>query len=273
MVRAVHFLALAALLALVGAPPPPLIVNAAVKGSAAAGGPPPAPCSAAPDCATAQYCDNRNECYDCTFLAYGKCDAIDEDCCSAAFLKQCPNDPMKASCQEARCTAALETECGANKSNVFDCANCAVHNEQKLHSAGCNNNDISVWCGGGAPTPGESPYFSGSEILDSEMGVSLNGLTGFGPTQNWTMCYSSFTNDSKTAAVFHQLCDRHDNTLSVVINHIDGVPRVFGGWVRILSPSLPSVWPSLRCRRWGCLCIGGLVEPDHVLRQKSAKEL
>ena len=154
MVRAVHFLALAALLALVGAPPPPLIANAAVKGSAAAGGPPPAPCSAAPDCATAQYCDNRNECYDCTFLAYGKCDAIDEDCCSAAFLKQCPNDPMKASCQEARCTAALETECGANKSNVFDCANCAGRNEQKLHAAGCNNNDISVWCGGGAPTPG-----------------------------------------------------------------------------------------------------------------------
>ncbi len=83
--------------------------------------------------------------------------------------------------------------------------------------------------GGGVFSPHPS-YFAGSQILSAEQGSALNTLAGFGATRNWTMCYSSFTNDSSTPDVYHQQCDQYTKTLHVVVNHVAGVPRVFGGF-------------------------------------------
>jgi hypothetical protein len=79
-------------------------------------------------------------------------------------------------------------------------------------------------------SPVHPAYFPGSQILSAKQGSALNGLAGFGTTQNWTMCYSSFTNVSNTPAVYHEQCDRHTKTLHVVINHVAGAPRIFGAF-------------------------------------------
>eukprot|EP01044_Picomonas_judraskeda_P014454 COSAG03_NODE_2296_length_2907_cov_2.655271_3_plen_278_part_00 len=84
--------------------------------------------------------------------------------------------------------------------------------------------------GAGVLSTPHPSYFPGSQILSAEQGSTLNGLAGFGATQNWTMCYSSFTNDSSTPDVYHEQCDQHTKTLHVVINHVAGVPRVFGAF-------------------------------------------
>ena len=84
--------------------------------------------------------------------------------------------------------------------------------------------------GAGVLSTPHPSYFPGSQILSAEQGSTLNGLAGFGATQNWTMCYSSFTNDSSIPDVYHEQCDQHTKTLHVVINHVAGVPRVFGAF-------------------------------------------
>eukprot|EP01052_Picozoa_sp_SAG31_P050908 SAG31_NODE_11842_length_993_cov_1.233781_2_plen_134_part_01 len=62
--------------------------------------------------------------------------------------------------------------------------------------------------GAGTRIPSAPVYFPGSQILSAKQGSTLNGLAGLGTTQNWTMCYSSFTNDSSTPAVYHKQCDK-----------------------------------------------------------------
>eukprot|EP01051_Picozoa_sp_SAG22_P028457 SAG22_NODE_10051_length_556_cov_0.452954_1_plen_154_part_10 len=54
-----------------------------------------AACSLQADCAIAQYCDDTHSCYECSVLNHTKvkCDALDGDCCSAAFLQNCPSNP------------------------------------------------------------------------------------------------------------------------------------------------------------------------------------
>lgn len=47
------------------------------------------------DCSPGQYCDVNYACYDCSYVTPGSCDSIDNDCCGAAFLGQCPSDPFK----------------------------------------------------------------------------------------------------------------------------------------------------------------------------------
>ena len=84
--------------------------------------------------------------------------------------------------------------------------------------------------GGGILSSHPSSYFTGSQILSVEQGSALNTLAGFGAKCNWTMCYSSFTNDSSTPDVYHKQCDQYNKTLHVVVNHVAGVPRVFGGF-------------------------------------------
>ena len=62
-------------------------------------GPPPTlpkTCSSAPtDCPSGQYCGSSGSCYSCDNLssAKAKCDALGGDCCSAAFLHNCPSNP------------------------------------------------------------------------------------------------------------------------------------------------------------------------------------
>lgn len=44
------------------------------------------------------------------------------------------------------CTAALASACGAKRSDVFACAQCAGDHQQQLQAAGCTNERISSWC-------------------------------------------------------------------------------------------------------------------------------
>jgi hypothetical protein len=168
-------------------------------------------CTGASDCRVGQYCDFRHVCYNCSYLS-AKCDAVDLDCCSDVFVSRCPSDPLHChrrvppivGCgspaapggSAAACVAALTTACGAERPDVFKCAQCAGAHQAQLHAAGCSNDNISLWCstGGGDSTSsssggsggsrgGESPskssaplsqFFCGSRIFTDEMRVTLH---------------------------------------------------------------------------------------------------
>lgn len=108
-----------------------------------------------------------------------------------------------------------------------------------------------------------SSYFPGSQILSTEQGSTLNGLAGFGTRHDWTMSYSSFTNSSSSSDVYHEQCDQHNKTLHVVINHVAGVPRVFGAFAVRASPT---AFPHL-----GALSLSGasLISPRCVVRRRA----
>ena len=53
------------------------------------------------------------------------------------------------------CGAALAAACGASRSDVFACAECAGNNQRDLQLAGCDNNSIAIWCSGAAVPLGE----------------------------------------------------------------------------------------------------------------------
>ena len=46
------------------------------------------------ECSPGEYCDLNYACYDCSYVTPASCDSIDNDCCGAAFLGQCPSDPF-----------------------------------------------------------------------------------------------------------------------------------------------------------------------------------
>ena len=130
-------------------------------------------CTGASDCRVGQYCDFRHVCYNCSYLS-AKCDAVDLDCCSDVFVSRCPSDPLHChrrvppivGCgspaapggSAAACVAALTTACGAERPDVFKCAQCAGAHQAQLHAAGCSNDNISLWCstGGGDSTSSSS---------------------------------------------------------------------------------------------------------------------
>jgi hypothetical protein len=51
-------------------------------------------CDSHSDCDVGAYCDSSNSCYRCSYVQH-RCDALDNNCCSAAFLHQCPSDPAR----------------------------------------------------------------------------------------------------------------------------------------------------------------------------------
>jgi hypothetical protein len=106
-----------------------------------------ASCMRQADCPVGQYCDENNDCYDCGYLNGPKanCDAV-SGCCSADFLEQCTNNPKK--CQGNACASALETTCGADRRDVFACAQCSGVHQQQLQADGCDNDAIAAWCAG-----------------------------------------------------------------------------------------------------------------------------
>lgn len=52
-------------------------------------------CTAHTDCAQNNYCDGGMSCYTCSYISPTTCDAFDNDCCSPAFLAQCPTNPAE----------------------------------------------------------------------------------------------------------------------------------------------------------------------------------
>jgi hypothetical protein len=75
--------------------------------------------------------------------------------------------------------------------------------------------------------------FPGSQILSAAQQVTLSGWAPQGPTQQWALCFSSFTDDASDPSVFHSQCDEYDVTMVVASNLLG---YTFGGYVR--SPLL-----------------------------------
>ena len=66
-------------------------------------------------------------------------------------------------------------------------------------------------------------HFSGSRLITPEWGAALTGWVGSSvATDEWTLCYSSFTDDATTPAVSHSQCDAYNATVSVARNAGDG---------------------------------------------------
>lgn len=55
------------------------------------------------------------------------------------------------------CENKLNKLCGPTKGNVFDCAPCAVKNQQQLKAAGCSGDEIAKWCATPTPAPPAPP--------------------------------------------------------------------------------------------------------------------
>ena len=196
----------------------------------------PKTCSSAPtDCPIGQYCGSSGSCYSCDNLssAKAKCDALGGDCCSAAFLRNCPSDPKKAACAAAQspCDAALQSACGSERGAAFDCVMCAGSRQQQLRAAGCANDQIHAWCEGPS-----AENFPGSRLLTPEWGAALNGWAGKDECQEWALCCSTF-DDCESAGEFHAGCDGRTPTLTVVRNAGN---FTFGGFVRC-PPCLPPI--------------------------------
>ena len=48
--------------------------------------------------------------------------------------------------------------------------------------------------------------------------------------KQWSLCFSSFTDDSTNAVTFHRQCDQYSTTLTVARNSLN---YTFGGYVRL----------------------------------------
>jgi hypothetical protein len=63
------------------------------------------------------------------------------------------------------------------------------------------------------------PHFPSSRLLTPEWGEELTGWVDSSVAKaEWTLCFSSFTDDATTPAVFHSQCDPYNATLSVARN-------------------------------------------------------
>ena len=82
-----------------------------------------ASCAVDGDCPGGEYCDSTHSCYECSYIDPGTCDDASGDCCSAAFLKQCPANPADCAlcsgdgdcdvgsrCVVGRCEATAERQ-------------------------------------------------------------------------------------------------------------------------------------------------------------------
>ena len=50
-------------------------------------------CSSHSDCNAGEYCDDSGDCDECSDAEDNTCDAVDGNCCTVAFLEQCPDNP------------------------------------------------------------------------------------------------------------------------------------------------------------------------------------
>ena len=89
----------------------------------------------------------------------------------------------------------------------------------------------------GSPLPVPLPVrtFPGSLLIAAEWEETLSGWVGSSvPEGEWTLCYSSFTDNATTPAAFHAQCDNYTTTVSVAHNKGDGGSNAgnytFGGF-------------------------------------------
>ena len=84
----------------------------------------------------------------------------------------------------------------------------------------------------------EAVQFRGSRLITAEWGDSLNGwMPAKVKGKQWSLCFSSFTDDATTPSTFHKQCDQYDTTLTVARNSLK---YTFGGYVRLPLASFRS---------------------------------
>eukprot|EP01045_Picozoa_sp_COSAG04_P021891 COSAG04_NODE_2397_length_4209_cov_10.504380_3_plen_199_part_00 len=91
--------------------------------------------------------------------------------------------------------------------------------------------DVEVWYQYPLAPPPPPPTFPGSRLLTPEWDAALSGWID-GDSTEWALCCSTFEGCSN-GGWFHENCDAHTPTLTVVHNSLD---FTFGGFVRILLP-------------------------------------
>jgi hypothetical protein len=133
---------------------------------------------------------------------------------------------------------------------------CSSEEGAAVYSCTC----VAGWGGDNcADTLAPPPTFPGSQILSPAQQITVSSWAPQGPTQTWTLCFSSFTDDASDASVFHSQCDEYDVTM-VVARHgavpqtsgnppytplasspawVEDAEWVFGGYVSALCLSLP----------------------------------
>jgi hypothetical protein len=78
---------------------------------------------------------------------------------------------------------------------------------------------------------GKSPYFPGSRLITKAGGDNLDGwMKAKMKGKQWSLCFSSFTDDATKPSAFHRQCDQYSTTLTVVRNSLN---YTFGGYVRV----------------------------------------
>ena len=77
----------------------------------------------------------------------------------------------------------------------------------------------------------QGQHFPGSRLITAEWGDNLNGwMQAKVKGKQWSLCFSSFTDDATTPSTFHKQCDQHNTTLTVARNSLN---YTFGGYVRL----------------------------------------
>lgn len=95
-----------------------------------AGEPMTGKCTTQYDCTTGLYCDDQGECSSCAYLetqpdgSFNKCDAIEQSCCSDAFLAQCSKMPK---CDDTPHECDSQSDCtgGSYCDDNHNCVPCA----------------------------------------------------------------------------------------------------------------------------------------------------
>ena len=64
---------------------------------------------------------------------------------------------------------------------------------------------------------------------ERDLGPRLERLGGESEDSKWTLCYSSFTDDTTSPATFHMQCDQYITTMAIAHNSLN---CTFGGYVR-----------------------------------------
>eukprot|EP01046_Picozoa_sp_COSAG06_P035768 COSAG06_NODE_3878_length_4809_cov_166.836306_6_plen_162_part_00 len=100
----------------------------------------------------------------------------------------------------------------------------------------CNANSGECRCAPGytgvdCAEDDRSPYFPGSRLITKAGGDNLNGwMKAKVKGKQWSLCFSSFTDDATTPSAFHKQCDQYSTTLTVARNSLN---YTFGGYVRV----------------------------------------
>eukprot|EP01046_Picozoa_sp_COSAG06_P013987 COSAG06_NODE_855_length_11931_cov_20.218813_11_plen_188_part_00 len=76
-----------------------------------------------------------------------------------------------------------------------------------------------------------SPYFPNTRLITTAGGDNLKSWMPYkAKGKQWSLCFSSFTDNATTPSTFHTQCDQHDTTLTVARNSLN---YTFGGYVRL----------------------------------------